>query len=96
VQLATCLSVPLWGKTPSRLLHLAERNRALEQALAALSLEEREWLELRFVEGLRPSEIVRVLALELEPNTLSQRIVRIVRRLRARLQGRSELESFRR
>jgi RNA polymerase sigma-70 factor (ECF subfamily) len=94
--IAAELSAPLLGRTPSRLLHLAERERALEAALAELSPEEREWLELRFVVGLKPAEMVRLLGLDIGPNTLSQRIVRLTRRVRERLEKKPEIDSYRR
>jgi RNA polymerase sigma-70 factor (ECF subfamily) len=69
-------------RDPSTLLRARERTRALERALDELTESERELLELRFVVGLRPSEIVELLALAITPNALSQRIVRLARRLR--------------
>jgi RNA polymerase sigma-70 factor (ECF subfamily) len=82
-------------ETPSRMLHVAQRARTLSEALGALTAEERELLELRFVAGLKPAQIVKFLGLSAEPNTVSQRIVRLVRRLRERLRGRSALDSYR-
>ena len=80
--------------SPSRMLHLAKRGQILERALGRLTPEERELLELRFVVGLKPAQIIEVQSLAVEPNTLSQRIVRLVRRLRSELREESELDSF--
>lgn len=82
-------------ETPSRELHLRQRSRVLAEALARLRPDERELLELRYVVGLKPAEIVRVLAADAPANTISQRIVRIVARLRSELAGLPELESYR-
>jgi RNA polymerase sigma-70 factor (ECF subfamily) len=81
--------------SPSRELHVARRRQVLAEALAHLSTEERELVELRFVVGLRPAEIVEVLGLDARPNTISQRLVRLVRGLRHDLEDHEELDSYR-
>jgi RNA polymerase sigma-70 factor (ECF subfamily) len=81
-------------KTPSRELRSAERRRTLDDALSGFSAEERELLELRFVVGLKPAEIVKLLGLSATPNTLSQRLVRLVRKLRVELEDKDELASM--
>jgi RNA polymerase sigma-70 factor (ECF subfamily) len=58
-----------------------ERRAAVQRALASLEADEREMLELRYVTGLKPGEIAEVLGER--ANTVSQRLVRALRRLRA-------------
>lgn len=71
--------------TPSSRLRRKRRAAALEAELGRLPPGERELLELRFLEGIRPVALVEILDLPDSPNTVSQRIVRLVRRLRSRL-----------
>ncbi len=71
--------------TPTRELSRKERAASLRAALDALAEDERELLELRFGLGLKPAEISAVLG-GVAPNTISQRILRTVRRLRAALE----------
>jgi RNA polymerase sigma-70 factor (ECF subfamily) len=68
--------------TPTQELDRAARAQVLHRLLAGLTAEERDVLELRFVMDLMPQEIIEVLDLRVAPNTLSQRIVRLVHRLR--------------
>jgi RNA polymerase sigma factor (sigma-70 family) len=66
---------------PTRL----ERRRridAVEKVLASWDNADRELLELRFVSDLKPAEIVEILGLDVAPNTVSQRLVRLIQRLR--------------
>ncbi|HTM23479.1 MAG TPA: sigma-70 family RNA polymerase sigma factor [Kofleriaceae bacterium] len=86
---AAGLGSALGLKQPTRPTTRIDRERraqALQEALAQLDAEERELLALRFVDGLKPAEIVRVLGSSDNPNTVSQRLVRLCRRLRARLE----------
>jgi RNA polymerase sigma factor (sigma-70 family) len=78
--------------TPSSGLRRKLRATALEAELTRLNPADRELLELRFVAGLKPSGIVQVLNLGASPNTISQRLVRLTRLLRRRLQSRAGLE----
>jgi RNA polymerase sigma-70 factor (ECF subfamily) len=71
--------------TPTARLHREARAAALRAALAGLTPEERELIALRYVEDLKPAEIVRALALDDSANAVSQRIVRLVKRLRKEL-----------
>lgn len=71
--------------TPTARLDRETRAAVLRAALAALAPDERELLSLRYVEDLKPAEIVRVLELDEPVNTVSQRIVRLVKRLRDEL-----------
>ena len=71
--------------TPSKKLARARANEALARALAAIDEEDREMIALRFLDGLKPAEIAIVLGAR--PNTVSQRIVRAVRRLRELLEA---------
>jgi RNA polymerase sigma-70 factor, ECF subfamily len=71
--------------TPSSQLNRNQRGRALQQALARLEPIERELLALRFVDDLKPGEIAVVLGDAIAANTISQRIVRLCRRLRDEL-----------
>lgn len=80
--------------TPSRELRAAETGHLMRDVLAALSPDDREILELRYVVGLKPAQIVTVLARRESPNALSQRIVRLVRKLRTELSSRGARESF--
>jgi RNA polymerase sigma-70 factor (ECF subfamily) len=66
--------------TPSKKLARARASQALARALAAMEEEEREMIALRFLDGLKPAEIAVVLGAR--PNTVSQRLVRAVRKLR--------------
>jgi len=70
--------------TPSKKLARAQASAALTRALAALDEEEREMLALRFLDDLKPAEIALVLGVK--ANTVSQRIVRAVRKLRELLE----------
>lgn len=78
--------------TPSSGLRRKLRATALEAELARLKPADRELLELRFVSGLKPSGIVEVLGLSDSPNTVSQRLVRLIRLLRQGLQRRDGFE----
>jgi RNA polymerase sigma-70 factor (ECF subfamily) len=66
--------------TPSKKLARARTSQALARALAAMDEDEREMIALRFLDGLKPAEIAIVLGTR--PNTVSQRLVRAVRKLR--------------
>lgn len=66
--------------TPSKKLARARAAQALARALATMDEEEREMIALRFLDGLKPAEIAVVLGAR--PNTVSQRLVRAVRKLR--------------
>ncbi len=61
----------------------AERRAAVQRALAGLDGGERELLELRYVSGLKPAEIAEVQGEK--ANTVAQRLVRALRRLREAL-----------
>lgn len=73
--------------SPTRRLAREDRRRALAAALAPLDPEDREILTLRYVDDLKPAEIALVLGPHVRPNTVSQRLVRLVRRVRAALEG---------
>lgn len=60
-----------------------ERRAAVRRALDTLAPDERELLELRYISGLKPGEIADVL--NERANTVSQRLVRALRRLREAL-----------
>jgi RNA polymerase sigma-70 factor (ECF subfamily) len=81
-------------RTPSREMHLEQRRHVLENALSQLTPDDREYVELRYVMGLKPAQIVELLELDCTPNSISQRIVRAVRQLRSQLESRSEMESY--
>jgi RNA polymerase sigma-70 factor (ECF subfamily) len=81
-------------RTPSVELRSAERRRTLEEAMETLSPDERELLELRYVVGLKPAEIVRLLGLSASANVVSQRIVRLLHKLRVELAEKDELVSM--
>ena len=66
--------------TPTRDLSRRRRATRIRRALAELSDDEREVLELRFAQGLKPAEIAVVVGAS--ANAVSQRIVRASRRLR--------------
>lgn len=76
--------------TPSSQLRRRRRAAVLEAELTLLETADRELLELRFVEGLMPAAIVDVLGLPDSPNAVSQRLVRLVRKLRQRLLAHDE------
>jgi len=80
--------------TPSRLLHAKQRVEAVRRALAGLEASEQELLDMRFVLGLKPAEIACVVG-GVAPNTVAQRLVRVVRKLHERLRDESALQSFR-
>jgi RNA polymerase sigma-70 factor (ECF subfamily) len=67
-------------RTPASLIEAKERAGTLRRVLDGFEPEERELLHLRFVMELKPAEIVRVLGIDVPPNTISQRLVRLVRR----------------
>lgn len=71
--------------TPTREISRCRRSERMRRALGALRDDERELLELRFVQGLKPAEIAVVTGAA--PNTISQRVVRAARRLRTFLDG---------
>lgn len=73
--------------TPTSRLARRERAAAVQRALAALDDDDRELIVLRFFEGLSPAEIAIVLGGATAANTLSQRIVRICKRLRRELEA---------
>jgi RNA polymerase sigma-70 factor (ECF subfamily) len=77
------------AQTPTREIDRRQRAEALARALAALDAADRELLELRFVIGLKPAAIVETLGLDVAANTLSQRLVRLVHRLREALRDES-------
>jgi RNA polymerase sigma factor (sigma-70 family) len=62
-----------------------QRARALHRILDAWRPEDRELIEMRFVAGLKPAEIVASLSLDEKINTVTQRIVRLAARLRREL-----------
>jgi RNA polymerase sigma-70 factor (ECF subfamily) len=66
--------------TPTRELSRRRRATRIRGALAALRDDEREVIELRFAQGLKPAEIAVVIGAS--ANAVSQRIVRASRRLR--------------
>jgi RNA polymerase sigma-70 factor (ECF subfamily) len=76
--------------TPSSALVRKRRAAVLDRVLADWSPDDRELLELRFVAGLKPAEIVDVLAHPQNPNTVSQRLVRLASRLRSQLRHHDE------
>jgi RNA polymerase sigma factor (sigma-70 family) len=76
---------PRRPRTPASQMERKEQLEALEAALLDCDPLDREFLELRYICGLRPAEIVEILALDLSPNALSQRLVRALRRLRGQL-----------
>jgi RNA polymerase sigma-70 factor (ECF subfamily) len=71
------------ASSPRTKLLREERRAALRRALGALAADERELLELRYVVGMKPAEVAEVLGER--ANTVSQRLVRALRRLRERL-----------
>jgi RNA polymerase sigma factor (sigma-70 family) len=71
--------------TPSTHLRRKARAAALEAALALLTPSDRELVELRWICDLYPAQIVEVLELRLDPNTVSQKIHRATERLREAL-----------
>ena len=79
--------------TPSSQLRRARRAAILEVELARLKTEERELLELRFAENLTPGQLVTLLGLHDSANTVSKRIVRLVRALRQRLRAHEEFRT---
>jgi DNA-directed RNA polymerase specialized sigma24 family protein len=74
--------------TPSAKLHRKELGLIVRRELATWGPADRELFELRFFAGLRPAEIVEVLGLADEPNTISKRLERLMTRFRAALQKR--------
>src|SRR6185436_19226231 len=84
-QLELALLDSIAPTTPTQALQRERQRRVLAHALDELSPAERELLVLRFVVGLKPAEIVQTLGLQLHGNTMSQRLVRIVKRLRETL-----------
>jgi RNA polymerase sigma-70 factor (ECF subfamily) len=81
--------------SPGRLLHEKQRAETLRRALSELEPADRELLEMRYVLGLKAGEIAHVLG-AVASDTISQRIVRLVRRLHGRLRDEEALESYRR
>ena len=79
--------------TPSSALVRKRRAAVLDSVLADWSSDDRELLELRFVAGLKPAEIVDVLAYPQNPNTIAQRLVRLAARLRSQLRHHDEFAS---
>ena len=78
------VDAPALGRTSARSrLVREERRAALRAVLATLSAGDRELLELRYAVGLKPGEIAE--SWGLDANTVSQRLVRAVRRLREAL-----------
>ena len=69
--------------SPRSALVAEERRAALRRALAALPPGDRELIELRYVVGMKPGEIAD--ATGGRANTVAQRLVRALRRLRALL-----------
>lgn len=76
---------PRRPSTPSSALRRKRRAQALQDELDRLDPGDRELVELRFVSGLKPAEIVVVLLPGQSANAVSQRLVRLVRRLRESL-----------
>jgi RNA polymerase sigma-70 factor (ECF subfamily) len=79
--------------TPTQALHRRRQRRVLASVLEELSESERELVLLRFVMGLKPAEIVQTLGLDIPVNTMSQRLVRVVKRLREALARHDEFAS---
>jgi RNA polymerase sigma-70 factor, ECF subfamily len=79
--------------TPSSALVRKRRAAALDRVLAGWSPDDRELLELRFVAGLKPAEIVGVLDGAQKPNTIAQRLLRLTSRLRTELRHDHEFAS---
>jgi RNA polymerase sigma-70 factor, ECF subfamily len=71
--------------TPSRALSRRRRAIAVRAALKRLRPEDRELLDLRFMYDLKPAEIAHILELRIPANTIAQRIVRAMQRLRHEL-----------
>jgi RNA polymerase sigma-70 factor (ECF subfamily) len=71
--------------SPTRELSRRRRSERVQRALRALRDDERELLELRFVQGLKPAEIAHLVGSS--ANTASQRVVRAARHLRELLAG---------
>ena len=71
--------------TPTGRIARREAAAALREAIASLGPAEREVLELRFVDGLKPAEIAEILGDS--PNTVSKRVGRAVERLAEALRG---------
>jgi RNA polymerase sigma-70 factor (ECF subfamily) len=84
---------PQASSTASAKLVAAERAAALQRVLARWPAEDRELLELRYVNDLKPAEIAELV--EARPNTVSQRIVRLAARLREELAQEDEFASRR-
>jgi len=72
--------------TPASVVLERERAEGVRAALLSLSAEDRELLDLRYVAGLKPTEIAEVIG-DASPNTISQRIVRAARRMRDALRA---------
>jgi RNA polymerase sigma factor (sigma-70 family) len=70
---------------PTR-LERKRRISAVEKILESWDMADRELLELRFVADLKPAEIVEILGLDVAPNTVSQRLVRLIQRLRREME----------
>jgi RNA polymerase sigma-70 factor (ECF subfamily) len=76
--------------TPFTKIVRERRAAALRSVLAGWDPADRELLELRFVAGLKPSEMVDSLGLTQTPNAVSQRLVRLTARLRSQLSEHDE------
>jgi RNA polymerase sigma-70 factor, ECF subfamily len=72
-------------ETPSAVIRRKERDGGLRAALGQLRPDEIELLELRFVQGMKPAEIAQILGSNVSANTVSQRIVRVLERVRQRI-----------
>jgi DNA-directed RNA polymerase specialized sigma24 family protein len=81
----TCVLKGRRPTTPWTQVFRRERAAAFALAMSHQSPLDRELLELRWLCDLMPLKIVEVLELREDPNTISKRIHRATRRLRAEL-----------
>ena len=72
-------------RTGESMLDAGRKVEMLREVLGGLSDEERQLLWDRFVAGFSPAEIVEERGLDVSPNTLSQRLVRLSRKVREAL-----------
>ena len=79
------LSLSRGPTTPLSDLVRRQRAHAFLSVLEGWEMSDRELLEMRFVAGLKPAQIVEILNQDVSPNAVSQRIVRLARRLRLEL-----------
>jgi RNA polymerase sigma factor (sigma-70 family) len=79
---------PMWrATTKSARAKLARAldAEALRRAIAALDGDDRELIQLSFIEGLRPAEIAVAMGSRTDPKTVSKQISRVVDRLREKI-----------